>query len=224
MNTGTNILPVLGKRIVPLLVMVVVGIVTVAWQPQRDQGICDPATGQNCATSAQSSKHKRATSTPAPTPTPSPTATSPATATSTATQTASPAPTDTATSTAAVQAAGPAAVPPTTACVQCGPAWPLIGGGAALFGAIIVVCFYLFSRRPLRMLPGQGGGMPGQGGGTQAEETGTMTIRDGGLENFTVTWRDEGLGNATINFQDPGGFENTIGGKDINDLTGSGTP
>ncbi len=201
MKTSISILPALGKRMLPLLVMVVVGIMTAAWQPQLQQGICDPATGQACATPAQSSKHNRPTRTPAPTPTPSPTATSTATATSTVTQTPTPAPTFTATAAAALgQAVGPAA----PAGNKAGPAWPLIGGGAALFGAIIVVCFYLFSRRPLRLLPAV------QDVNPEARETATMTIRDGEFENFTVT------------FHDPGGFENTIGGKDINNLTGSG--
>ncbi len=216
MKTRMQMVPAVGKRILPLLVLIVVGVITMAWQVQPGQAQCDPATGQNCATPAQSSKHNRPTRTPAPTPTSSPTATSTATATSTVTQTASPVPTATATSAAALGQSGAPIPPPTNSSpTQTGPSWLLLGGGAALFGAIIVVCFYLFLRRPLGLLPAIQDVSP------DGKENATFTMPDGGTENFTVSWHD-GLGSATVTSQDPGGFENTIGGKDINDLTGSG--
>ncbi len=216
MKTSTQMLPAVGNRMLPLLVMIAIGLITVAWQPQLDQGTCDPATGQNCAPAQQPSKRK-ATRTPIPpTFTPTATVTSTATATSTATHTASPVPTASGTSPAPLgQPAAP--VPPAAnpAAGRSGPAWPLIGGGALLFGAIIVVCFYLL-RRPLGLLPAIQDVSP------EARETGTIDVRDGGLENFTVNWHDGGLGGATVTFQDPGGFENTIGGKDIGESSGGG--
>ncbi len=219
MKTSKAVLFGIGRRILPLLVLVAVGAMTVAWQSQVAQGICDPATGLSCATPAQSSRHKNATRTPVPTPVPSSTATATSTTTPTltATQTASPTSTVAGTSTAAPGAAAAPLVPPTNvACAQCGLPWPLLGGGAVLLLALGGLLFYLLFRRPLKLGPAKSNVFP------DGRQNNTVTVPDGGLESATLTIHDGSLGGATITFQDPGGFENTIGGKDINDLSNSG--
>ncbi len=236
MKTIRNVKLTTVNRILVLSVLAMAGAIALAWQVQPARAFCDPATGQNCATPGTAS-HKRATRTPVPTPRPSATATLTAspTATWTATSTASPTATSTETPTSAPpQAAAPVAPPPTTACTQCGPSWPLISGGILLLIALGGLLFYLLFRRPLSLGSTNPNFFPdGRQNNTVnvpdgGLESGTIVIHDGefggdgGLENFTVNWRPDGLGNATIDFQDPGGFENTIGGKDIGDLSGGG--
>lgn len=212
---GRNKVRGMDKRIIALLTLFMVGMTAAAWQPGTNQVICDPATG--CATSTQSSRPKKATRTPVPMPVASATTTSTMTPTATSAPTGTSIPTVTASPTAGpAPAVAPVPPPASNACAQCGPSWPLIGGGAFLLIALGGLLFYLISRRPLSLLPAIQDVFP------DGRQNNTVTLPDGGMETNTINVRDGDVDNFTVTFHDAGGFENTIGGKDINDLSGNG--